>query len=236
MTTYHVLTEIRGKAPLSKRAIVLVGLTAIVLLGILVISLYLFQYRSQAEEGEFNLFDAMYVTVYRIFLVYEDVLLLYFFVYPDVLPHLDGSGIQLLMTFLGGEFREATVEVPVIALNARTTSFPAGFIASGYADFGLVGIAVSGGLVGMLVVGLSESVRRINEPIARGVYTAMVGLSMHHIPATPLHTALLSGGVVSAPILIWLFAYFRPRLRERGGRLPDPHAASVHSPSARRLG
>lgn len=211
LTTYHVLTELRGKSPLSARALVLAAIGMIVLLGFILVSLYFFQYRSQAEEGDFELFDALYVSVYRIFLVYQDVLLLYFFVYPSSLPHLDGSGIQLLMTILGGEFRDATVEVPVIALNARQTSFPAGFVASGYADFGLPGIAASGIFVGGLVVFLSRVVRRISDPVTRGVFTAMVGLSVNQFTATPLHTALLSGGILSGPIIIWLYLFLQPR-------------------------
>jgi hypothetical protein len=165
--------------------------------------LYL-QYREAIHSPQDALAVVGTLLLYRPFFATADSLSLYVYTYPDYLPYTGFGGIGKLADLLGLEYREAALEVPLITLQSIQTSFPAGFIGSGYSAAGIAGVSVSGLITGYLVRLLSNMAPLFRSLDFRAVFLAVTGLSTFFLSAIPLHTALLSGGVVIGPFFLYL--------------------------------
>jgi hypothetical protein len=170
--------------------------SAIAFLLAALFSLYTIQYRAQLSTGNLN-YDDLYDTVfYRPFFNQADTLRLWFEEFPEKTPFLGVSNINLLAPIFGFEFVDVTKLIPDKYVEPGLTTFQVGFIGSGYASFGYVGIFLYGMLVTSLASMATVTYLRIRATDLRAVFGSVIMINMYFFFSRELSTALLSGGIV----------------------------------------
>ena len=160
-----------------------------------------FQYKDSLYELT-NVFKRILaLTVYRPFFAAGDILALYADVYPERLPYTYFSNIGLFSKIFGFDLRIPDIEVRNAIIGEYPTTFPAGFIGSSYASFGYAGVFVISILVGIIVQYLLFFSYRMRNHCLKAAFNAASGMSTFFLSAISFHTAILSGGVLSTPII-----------------------------------
>lgn len=194
-----------------------VGLFAgtIALLLFVLLVLYQIQYRAQLNTGAVNYDDLTETIIYRPFFNQADTLRLWFEEFPERTPFLGVSNISLLAPLFGLEFVDVTKLIPDKYVAPDLTTFQAGFIGSGYASFGYLGIFLYGMIVTMLASLATVTYLRIKPSDLRAVFGSVIMLNMYFFFSRELSTALLSGGIIPVILIGMLF---------RSVPLPQPEA------------
>lgn len=183
--------------PLSqaKRLLAFAGFAifAFVLIG----TLYSIQY----NENDMSVTSIVDVILYRVGLVSSDGLRLWFDYYPNVEPFVEFDNIGPLAEALGHAPRNPTIAIPEHYVPNVITTFQSGFVGSGYASYGFVGVGVSAILVGIFVSMISRLQWAFRGDNAAQPIICVMTLNMFFFTTRELHTAALSGGTVSTFIL-----------------------------------
>lgn len=143
---------------------------------------------------------------FRAFLIVNEGLVEYFAAIPDVIPHNWGRQIGIVSSILGlfGESKELVAtyfEVGAVARGSYGATSTVMFIGDAWADFAIWGVLIFPVLAGIVIKSIDlYALRhgRTDEAIALlvagyyGIYTAL---------STSLQTALLTGGLLTVPIL-----------------------------------
>ena len=168
--------------------------------------LYTIQYREALEKGSIEQDDIARLLWYRPFFAVSDALYLWFQFFPLQHEHIGLSGIDFLARLFGLEYLDPTDMIPQRLLGADLTSMQTGFIGSGYASFGYLGIGVYSFLAGIVVWIISEVPFHLTNGIFRTVGFAVLGLNMYFLTSRQLHTALASGGLLSTALVLLILA------------------------------
>jgi hypothetical protein len=139
---------------------------------------------------------------YRFFEINNEVIYQTFYVYPHYLPHTWGMNIGLLHNLFGqGELVSAHTQVANF-FGAEGATFDAFFVADAWVDFSYPGVLAMAVLVGYVVKTFdSYAMSRGKTPLA----LALLGSGMYglfQLQVTSAFTALLTGGLVSIPLLV----------------------------------
>lgn len=177
----------------------LITLTALLLAFIMLGLLYRMQYADAMAGGYFGLDDIARLLLYRPFFAVGDALHLWFETFP---PYLGLSSVGLFEPIFSIEFIDPTVLVPGNVLGSDMTTMQTGFIGSGYAAFGYIGIAVYSVLVGFVVWTITVVPFVFLSGVLRVVAIAVLSLNTYFLTTRQLHTALMSGGVLSGLMLL----------------------------------
>ena len=202
--TYLGVSRSQGRSGLSLKQMAVLGAGALAAVVILV-ALYQFQYgRSTSEVQE--------VLFYRIFFCSCDVLRLWYDVFPEKMEHLYLQGIPITAKLTGQPYVNPTVVVPESLVTARQTSFQVGFIGSGYAGYGLFGIAIYSFIASGIVMLAASLQRAFRDDPGASAFLVILTINMFFLTTRELHTAMLSGGTLSL-ILVFLAIHvvFQPR-------------------------
>jgi hypothetical protein len=138
------------------------------------------------------------------------VLQLYFYVYPDIFPHLLGLSSSLVSGMLGMTevLDPARVVRSYIAFGTTTDatgSWNAAFLGTAWADFGFVGVAIESALVTMLLSYYHKwFLLNKTNPMVIATYTSLAFSSMNLAEGNFL-TALLTGGLGITFVFVKLF-------------------------------
>lgn len=164
---------------------------------ILVYLLYMIQYMELLLNNDLSFNELFEILVYRVFFASNDALRLWFDAFPSVVGYLGIENIGLFRHF-GADYTNVTVLIPELYLGEVLTSFQAGFIGSAYAGFGILGIIIVSILVGILVsyCDFFSATRRTR--FGKVVVASVLSLNLISLTSREFHTALLSGGVLSA--------------------------------------
>jgi len=188
--------------------IVAIGIPALLAL---LFGMYLFQYADAVRRGVLSTENFMTMIFYRPFMAESDALRLWFEEFPDRTPFLGVRNIKLLASIFGLEFLDVTRHIPRVYLRHTLTTFQTGFIGSGYASFGYIGIAAYGLIVGAISVVATALVVRIREFDVKAIFCAVLCLNMYFLFSREFSTALLSGGIAPVLAIGLLYVYLRGR-------------------------
>lgn len=141
---------------------------------------------------------------YRVFEITNEGLYQFMYVYPEYIPHAYGMNVGLLHTLFGeGEFVAAHTRVAQFFGSFDATN-NAVFVADAWVEFGYAGVLGAALVVGAVV----KSIDVLAATLGRSpVAIALVAFSFYGVItlcSTSAFTALLTGGLLSVPLLIIL--------------------------------
>lgn len=172
---------------------------AVACVGLLFV-LYRIQYRGAGlSEDRLNR-----VVVYRVLFCSADTLRLWFDYFPESHPFLGPQGIPTVARLMGLEPVNATRLIPENYVPGVDTTFQVGFIGSGFATLGYLGIGIYATFVAAFVLAANHLMQR-EQYAAWGPFWNVLLLNMLFFTTRELHTALLSGGTVSVFLLLLIF-------------------------------
>ncbi|MCC6510796.1 MAG: hypothetical protein IT423_16950 [Pirellulaceae bacterium] len=192
-----------GPMSAAKRAVIfsMFAIFAFTLIG----TLYSLQYNN--DEGYLSVGDIIEVSFYRLGLVSSDGLRLWFDFFPEIEPFTGFNNIGMIADAFGQAPVNPTIAIPERYVPNVLTTFQAGFVGSGYASFGFVGIGVSALIVGLFVAMISRLQWAFRFDRAAHPLLCVLTLNMFFFTTRELHTAALSGGTVSV-LTLFLTIHF----------------------------
>lgn len=173
--------------------------------------LYKFQYSSALAEGLVTADSLFNVLIYRVFFASNDGLRLWFDAFPTQFEHIGLANISFFANLFDVNYFNPTIEIPFYYLNTSSTTVQllttvqVGFIGSSYASFGYIGVLLVSFFVGAYVKFLDGFALRLQYPVARSMFSAVMCINMFFLTTRELHTSLLSGGVLLVPLLTIVF-------------------------------
>lgn len=159
---------------------------------------------------------------YRIFEINNEGLYQFLYVYPEYIPHTHGMNVGLLHALFGdGEFVPAHTRVAQFFGSFDATN-NAVFVADAWVDFAYAGVFVVSLAVGMIVKSVDLIAAQLGRTPAAVALVAFSFYGVITLSSTSAFTALLTGGLVSAPLLVlamragyrWVAAEIRARRTE----------------------
>lgn len=203
--------QLNQKRPMSqaKKLLAFTGFAvfALTLIG----TLYSIQY----SENSLSISDIANVIVYRISLVSSDTLRLWFDFFPNVEPHTEFDNIGPIASLLGHAPVNPTIAVPEYYEPKVLTTFQSGFIGSGWASYGYVGVGISSLIVGLFVALIARLQWAFRADRTAHPFLCVLTLNMFFFTTRELHTAALSGGTVSLLILFFMTHFVAASGRRR---------------------
>ncbi|MFN4238407.1 MAG: hypothetical protein ACK4FZ_14405 [Vogesella sp.] len=181
--------------------------TFVLFLFFLLSRLYIFQYSEELAGGLVTSQDISNVLPYRLFFASNDGLRLWVD-YFSITPFIGFANIQSLADFFGLDYFNPPAEIPYHYLGVELTTIQVGFIGSSYASFGLVGVFLNSLIIAVMVREFSAFVISIRQYEIKALFLTVFSINMIFLQTREFHTALVSGGVLIAP----LFMYFIIRL------------------------
>ena len=139
----------------------------------------------------------------RVFEAETQALLENFAVFPQIHPHMLGMNIRPIAAIAGMPY------IPAYRIVARTwyadsdTTIPSLFIADAWADFGFLGVIVLSAIAGIVSRAIDLIFLSRGKSIVAVVVLAASFVGVVTLLTTALGTALLSGGLLLAPILVF---------------------------------
>lgn len=192
-----------NKRFLTKKVVVKAIAIAALLLGLLTL-LYNFQYGSELSSGVVTGDRIFFRVISRPFAGNHDSLYLWFANFPDTFGYIGFTNIGAIANLLGVPQFSPTVEIPALYVAAKTT-FQAGYIGGAYASFGYPGIICYSIIAGSVVCLINYYEGRLKRRWQRIVYFAVLGMNCYFLSSRELHTALQSGGLLLAPLVLLIF-------------------------------
>lgn len=162
---------------------------------------------------------------YRIFEINNEGLYQFMYVYPEYIPHTYGMNVGLLHALFGqGEFVAAHTRVAQFFGSFDATN-NAVFVADAWVDFAYAGVFAVSIAAGAIVKGIDLIAAQLGRTPAA---VSLIGFSFYGVitlSSTSAFTALLTGGLVSAPLLVlamrggsrWIVAESRGHIPEAPG-------------------
>jgi hypothetical protein len=137
----------------------------------------------------------------------------------DYFPHQEGflglRGMGSLATVLGLPEVNATELIPEAYVRHINTTMQTGFIGSGFAMGGLIGVVAYAGFVGLFVALLSRLQWADRKRLDLAPFWCVLLLNMFFFTTRELHTAMLSGGTISVVILLLVWRSWSPVARRQ---------------------
>ncbi len=195
--------QLNQRTPMSqaKKLVAFVGFAAFAFT--LIGTLYSYQY----SENALSITDIVSVMLYRVGLVSSDTLRLWFDYFPNVEPFTEFNNIGPIAYALGQPPINPTIAIPEHYEPGVLTTFQSGFIGSGYASYGFVGVGVSSLIVGVFVAMIARLQWAFRGDRSAHPLLCVLTLNMFFFTTRELHTAALSGGTVSV-LLIFFAIHF----------------------------
>jgi hypothetical protein len=165
------------------------------------------------------------VVYYRVFEVENQSLLENFATFPLVHPHLWGANIRPIAALLGQPL------IPGYSIVAHTwygtydVTSPSLFIADAWADFSYAGVVVFSLMAGAVCRSIDAIFLVHGKTVAGVAVLGATFMGVFTLLATALNTALLSGGLLLAPILAGLVVIAIRHL-QRSNRIRDKALSS----------
>jgi len=159
-----------------------------------------------SEAG--TLSGALQAMAARIFYSPAQVVYAYFEVFPNVLPFQHGAGIAKLAQLMGWKTVDIANFVGVYLTDGKdldTITANTCFIGNFNADFGLPGVVVSGIAAGFIMQFVNVYFCRKPKTVVHLAAYAICFWAFGMLVSSALSTQLLSGGVIFALLLLWLF-------------------------------
>lgn len=176
-------------------------------------ALYSIQYSGEISSGIVSEEALDKVLPYRLFFASNDGLRLWMMYFPNVSEFVGMSNIKAYAEFFEIDYFNPTKKVPEYFLGTDLTTIQVGFMGAGYASFGTYGVIFYAAIVSVLASFVSSFGIAIQDKNLRSIWISLVGLNMIFVGTRELHTALISGGVISAPIFLFLiFEYFKRKM------------------------
>jgi oligosaccharide repeat unit polymerase len=214
ITVFIALYVFRRPRPTIDRKGVTTGIIILVVAALLVQTLYFIQYRDALADGSLDNERLASILFYRTMLTQADALRMWFVEFPDITPFIGLSSFPLGAELTGVRYLNVQAFIPQVYMHAYNTSFTGGFIGSGYAAFGYIGIVIYGGIVGGIVVAISALSVLIKNNAVRSAYIGVMCMNVYFLDSRELTTALVSGGIIPTLFTCYFVdRYYAGRLR-----------------------
>ena len=214
--SWIVWRQVKTRGDDNKRLLFTV-FAGVLLVMVAVVGLYFIQYRDSSTSFA----RVIETTYFRIGRAFPDSFKLYVELYPDVIPYTLGRSIGLLQPIFGHHDNPG---IMVAAYFGKKTTFPAGFFAFGYAEFGLIGVTLYSVLVALLIQYANRVALHMKTVEFRVLSTTALGVAMMQLMGRPFAEALLTGGIGVFIILITLASSWMEDLGGAGAMRPRPRA------------
>ncbi|SHO66858.1 hypothetical protein SAMN02745172_03518 [Pseudoxanthobacter soli DSM 19599] len=205
----------------SARRVIFILVAVLLIVTVLLTALYCAQYPEVYSLTFDGIYGALNLAIYRVYMAIYHTVLMYFEVYPNILPFSYFSDSSVVSALFGLQARDLALEVPTIFLGtdaAALTSFPTIFMASAYASIGFAGVALFSVAVALWVYVIDIIFTRIRHPQLRVAYYATMSVNMMFFTTQSALTAILTYGCGLIPILALLLDRFLVRRRARWSR------------------
>jgi len=170
---------------------------AVLLLGIILV-LYLIIKLTMLDYDNFGALGFLY---YRVFEVPNESLLETFGAFPSRYPHTWGANIRPLAAIMGRDYVPAFTVISQLWHNSKDVTSNALFIADAWVDFSYAGVIVFSILAGA-ICRLIDAIYLENGKTVLGIAIMAPAFSgVFALLVSALNTALLSGGLLLAPLL-----------------------------------
>lgn len=180
------------------------ALAGIVLFSLTLYTLYNLQYSDAIAAGLVTDDRVMFRVFSRPFTANHDALYLWFAHFPSTFEFVGFRNVTPVVKMFHLTYFSPMVEIPALYTRV-TTTYQAGFIGSSYASFGYPGIVAFSVLVSAIVVAIVKFETRLDVRWQRVAYVSVVGMNFYFLSSRELHTALLSGGIVLAPLIFFVY-------------------------------
>ncbi len=201
-----------GRVNLKSLHVILFATAAVLVISLMQF-LYFVQYKDALDSGILADDDLYNVLFYRIGVTQADALRFWYMEFPNETPFLGLANVGLAANALGLDYFNVTAYIPMKYDGAETT-YQVGFMGSGYASYGFTGLAAYAFIAGGLGVGVTRIVLWLNSHALRVALLAVCCMNMYFINSREFSTALLSGGVLLAPIIAIIYdRILIPRLK-----------------------
>ncbi|MGY4622996.1 hypothetical protein [Bradyrhizobium sp. USDA 4486] len=159
--------------------------------------------------------DAFGFLYYRIFDTSNEAVLEFFATFPDRMPHTWGGNIRLVAFLLGKEYTPSYFEVLRHWHGAGGSSVTGMFIADAWVDFSYFGVILFSSLAGAIcrvidIVFLTRGKTAVSLAVLGSTFIGVYNLTISALPA-----ALLSGGLVTGPVIALVILKLQHLLEER---------------------
>lgn len=150
-----------------------------------------------------NMNSAILAAYSRVFEAENQSLFENFATFPQVHPHMWGTNIRLIANSIGEAYTPAYRIVARLWYGTNEVTSPSLFIADAWADFSYFGVIVFSFVAGIVCRSLDFIfLARGKSPLTIAMLSSAV-LGIFTLLTTALGTALLSGGLLLAPILVF---------------------------------
>jgi hypothetical protein len=157
---------------------------------------------AQFAYPELDIFGLWGFLTYRIFEINNEGLYQFLYVYPEYVPHAHGMNVGLLHALFGeGEFVAAHTRVAQFFGSFDATN-NAVFVADAWVDFANAGVFAVALAVGAIVKGIDLFAAQLGRSPAAVALVAFSFYGVITLSSTSAFTALLTGGLASAPLLV----------------------------------
>jgi oligosaccharide repeat unit polymerase len=145
--------------------------------------------------------EALSFFYYRAFDISNEAVLEFFGAYPERLPHTLGSNIHLLARILGTEYAPSFDIVSRVWRGTGGSTTTAMFIADAWADFAYAGVIVFSIAAGVICRAIDLTFLARGKTVIAVAVLAAAFMGIYNLMISALPTAMLSGGLVIAPLM-----------------------------------
>jgi hypothetical protein len=170
--------------------------------------------------------EALVFIYSRVFGVTNQALLENFAVFPALHPHTWGANIRSIAALMGVSYTPSfSIVADTWYPTTNETSVPALFIADAWTDFSYAGVIVFSLIAGAICRSIDAVFLVHGKTVVGVAVLGAVFFGVFTLLVTALNTALLSGGLLLAPLLAGLLVKATQYLRQRHPGLPSGNAA-----------
>jgi oligosaccharide repeat unit polymerase len=192
------------RSPRANLALVLAG--AVALVAALLVG-------AQLAYPDLDVVELWGYLLYRILEITNQGLYQFVYLYPEYIPHAHGMNVGMLHTLFGdGELLAAHTRVADF-FGSFGATFNAMFIGDAWVDFAYVGVFVASCIVGSAVKGLDLYAGTLGRTPVAIALVASAFSGVITLLSTSAFTALLTGGLLLLPALVFCVRLIVPVLR-----------------------
>lgn len=146
--------------------------------------------------------EALSFFYYRAFDISNEAVLEFFAAYPDRLPHTWGSNIHLLAQVFGLEYVPSFDSVSRVWRGTEGSTTTAMFIADAWAGFSFAGVIVFSITAGAICRAIDLALVSQGKTVIAVAVLAAAFMGVYNLMISALPTAMLSGGLAIAPLVV----------------------------------
>ncbi|KGQ20243.1 hypothetical protein LF41_779 [Lysobacter dokdonensis DS-58] len=165
--------------------------------------LYRFQYQAGLNEGLVDVVQLRETLIYRVFFASSDALRLWIDYFHFGNGPVGVSAVSKLCEIWSDQCVNSNTLIPEMYVGKQLTTMQVGFLGTAIATVGLAGVPIAS-IVVVLIIAINGAVQRTYATTVLSLSLAIhLFLNAFFLTTREMHTAMLSGGALSLPLLYW---------------------------------